>query len=295
MAINVNELILDKVRSLIFTDLADGSAIGRLTKLEDPSLQTAAEAEEVTDAQGALITKLFRAKTGRFEATNSLFSMDLLAQQYGSEKEVANETTKIVVPCEETLEVASGKVTLSHTPSNEIKYIYKLENGTLAQKYTLGSSATANEFTTDGAEITVPTGVTGKIYVEYEYEATSAVRVVNNTENFPSAVGVKIFVIFKDQCNENIKYAGTPEHYKLFLVLKQFNNKLVDKDEAKAMLANIDLTGRESFKESAKNVLDEIFKDEPVVRKTSKKKTVKTEDVEVEIESTKSEENDTEE
>lgn len=87
----------------------------------------------------------------------------------------------------------------------------------------------------------------------------------------------------------------TPEHYKLFLVLKQFNNKLIDKDEAKAMLANIDLTGRESFKESAKNVLDEIFKDELVARKTSKKKPVKTEDIEVEVESTKSEESDTEE
>ena len=209
MAINVNELILDKVRSLIFTDLADGSVIGRLTKLEDPSLRTAAEAEDITDAQGSLITKLFRAKTGRFEATNSLFSMDLLAQQYGSEKEVASETTKIIVPCEETLEVTSGKVTLSHTPSNEIKYIYKLENGTLAQKYIVGTSATANEFTTDGAEITVPTDVTGKIYVEYEYEATSAVKVSNNTEKFPEAVGVKIFAIFKDQCNENIKYAGS--------------------------------------------------------------------------------------
>ena len=29
----------------IFTDLADGSVIGRLTKLEDPSLQTAAEGD----------------------------------------------------------------------------------------------------------------------------------------------------------------------------------------------------------------------------------------------------------
>ena len=209
MAINVNELILDKVRSLIFTDLADGSVIGRLTKLEDPSLQTAAEGEEVTDAQGALITKIFRAKTGRFEATNSLLSIDLLAQQYGTKKEVASETSKIVVPCEETLTVAEGKITLSHTPSNTIKYIYKLENGTLAQKYVLGTAASATEFSIDGAEITVPTDVTGKIYVEYEYEATSAVRVVNNTENFPEAVGVKVFAIFKDMCNENIKYAGS--------------------------------------------------------------------------------------
>ena len=82
--------------------------------------------------------------------------------------------------------------------------------GTLwVQKYIVGTSATANEFTTEGAEITVPTGVTGKIYVEYEYEATSAVKVSNNTEKFPEAVGVKIFAIFKDQCNENIKYAGS--------------------------------------------------------------------------------------
>lgn len=209
MAINVNELILDKVRSLIFTDLADGSVIGRLTKLEDPSLQTAAEGEEVTDAQGALITKIFRAKTGRFEATNSLLSIDLLAQQYGTEKEIASETSTIVTPCEETLTVADGKITLSHTPSNTIKYIYKLENGTLAEKYVVGATSSATEFAIDGAEITVPTDVTGKIYVEYEYEATSAVRVVNNTENFPEAVGVKVFAIFKDMCNENIKYAGS--------------------------------------------------------------------------------------
>lgn len=207
--INVNELILDKVRSLIFTDLSDGSVIARLTKLEDPSLQTAAESEEVTDAQGALITKLFRAKTGRFEATNSLFSVDLLAQQYGTDKEVANDTAKIIVPCEETLTVSDGTITLSHTPSNTVKYIYKLENGTLAQKYTVGASASDTEFTISDAVITVPSGVTGKIYVEYEYESASAVRVVNNTENFPETVGVKVFAIFKDMCNENIKYAGS--------------------------------------------------------------------------------------
>ena len=209
MAMNVNDLILDKVRSLIFTNLEDGSVVGRLTKLEDPSLQTAAEAEEVTDAQGALITKLFRAKTGRFEATNSLFSMDLLAQQYGADKIVADETNKIIQSCEETLEVADGKVTLTHTPSNEIKYIYKLESNALAKKYIVGTTATASEFAVKGAEITVPTDVTGKIYVEYEYESTDAVKVVNNTENFPEAVGVKIFAIFKDVCNENKKYAGT--------------------------------------------------------------------------------------
>lgn len=206
---NVNELILDKVRSLIFTDLADGSVIGRLTKLEDPSLQTAAEGEEITDAQGALISKIFRAKTGKFSATNSLFSMDLLALQYGADKEIADDTNKIVVPVEEILMVdATGKVTLAHEPLGAIKYIYQLENGQLAKKFTVGTAASATDFEINGKEITVPTGVTGRIYVEYEYESTSAVRVSNSTDKFPEAVGVKIFAIFKDMCNENIKYAG---------------------------------------------------------------------------------------
>ncbi len=209
MAINVNELILDKVRSLIFTDLEDGSVIGRLTKLEDPSLQTAAEAEEITDAQGALITKLFRAKTGRFEATNSLFSMDLLAQQYGTDKEVASESVKINVPCEETLEIEGGKVTLSHAPAGDIKYIYKLENNALATKYSLGTAASATEFAVEGTTITTPTDVTGKIWVEYEYEATDAVKVVNDADKFPTSVGVKVFALFRDPCNDNIKYAGS--------------------------------------------------------------------------------------
>ena len=206
---NVNELILDRVRSLSFTDLSDGSVVGRLTKLEDSSLQTSADSEELTDAQGAIITKIFRAKKGRYEAQNSVFSMDLLAQQYGTKKEVASEENKIIVPCEETLTVSEGgTITLSHTPSNTIKYIYKLEKNALAQKYIVGVEANENSFAINETTITVPTGVTGKIYVEYEYESTSAVKVINNTENFPEAVGVKIFAIFKDICNENIKYAG---------------------------------------------------------------------------------------
>ncbi len=206
---NVNELILDKVRSLIFTDLADGSVIGRLTKLEEPSLQTAAEGEDITDAQGALITKLFRAKTGKFTANNSLFSVDLLALQYGADKELASESDKIIVPIEEILTVENGKITLSHMPSSEIRHIYKLESGQLATKYTLGAAASETEFSISDQEITVPTGITGKIYVEYEYESANAVRVKNSAEKFPEAVGVKIFAIFKDMFNENVKYAGT--------------------------------------------------------------------------------------
>lgn len=64
----------------------------------------------------------------------------------------------------------------------------------------------------------------------------------------------------------------TVEHYQIFLILKQFNNGIIDKEEAKSMLSGLDLSKRDTFKESAKNVLNEIFKDETLHRKSLRKK-----------------------
>lgn len=207
---NVNELILDKVRSLIFTDYANGNIVGRLTQLEDSSLQMGAEGEEVVDAVGSLITTIYRAKTATYSASNSLFSVDLLALQAGADKEVATSASKITVPCEEILTVADGKITLTNTPVDEIQTIYLLENGQLGVGYTKGAAAASEtEFSITDKEITVPTGITnGRFYVQYSYETDSAVKVTNNTENFPKMVGCKIFALFRDQCDENKKYAG---------------------------------------------------------------------------------------
>ncbi len=68
-----------------------------------------------------------------------------------------------------------------------------------------------------------------------------------------------------DTCNEIKKITpwkkltDTIEHYKIFTVLKDYNNKVINKREAKKMLSGIDLSGRENFKESAKNLLNDIF------------------------------------
>lgn len=208
MAINLDELVIERMKSLTFTDLADGSVIGRLTKLEDVSLNTTSESEDVTDAIGSVITKIFKAKTGRIEGSNSLFSANLLAQQYGTTKEVASGTSKIIVPCEQILTIEGGQIELAHTPHGQIKYIYRLVNGGLADKYTLGAGVSATEFTITDKVIETPTDVTGSIYVEYEYESEEAIRVVNRAEDFPTSVGVKMYGIFRDVCNDNIKYYG---------------------------------------------------------------------------------------
>ena len=208
MAFNKNEMILDRIRSLTAHDLSTDAMLLRLTSLEDPSLQCTAEGEEVTDAIGALITTLYRAKKATFSATNSLISLDLAASQYGAQKEVASESNKIVTSTYEILTVEDGAVTLKHTPKNDVLWIYAVANGETGTGYKAGSAVSDTEFTIADKVITVPTGLVGKVYVEYEYETSEAVRIVNSASKFPEACKVRIYAYFRDKCNENLVYSG---------------------------------------------------------------------------------------
>lgn len=215
MAFNKNELILDRVRSLTACSLIDKKMLFRLTSIEDPSVSCTAEGEEVTDAVGSLITTLYRAKKATISGTNSLISLDLASAQYGSEKEVADTTNKITDYTYEILEVASGKtkVKLAHKPvnANDIKWIYSIVDNEIGTAYsaapvTGGSgSATATTFViSDEGEITVPTGFTGKLFVEYTYETENAVRVSNKASKFPDACSVILYCYFRDKCSEKL-------------------------------------------------------------------------------------------
>lgn len=210
--INPNELILDRVRYLTAHDLETKEKLFMLTQLEEPSLNCTAEGEDVTDAVGALITTMYRSKQAEFTATNSLLSLDLAAAQYGTEKEVADADNKIVDWTYEFIDIPAEATTvkLAKAPvADSVKFIYAVENGAAATSYPVAAAASATEFmVADDGTITLPTGMTGKVFVEYQYESESAVRIVNSASEFPEACEVVIYAIFRDVCNENKVYAG---------------------------------------------------------------------------------------
>lgn len=213
MAFNKNELILDRVRSMTFNDLSTGEMLFRLTQLEDPTLTCTSEGEEVTDALGSVITTLYRSKKATFSATNSLVSLDLAAAQYGTKKEVAETGKEIVTRTFETITIpdAATTVKLAHKPANkdDVKFIYAIANGELGKSYKAGADASQTDFVIDEqGTITLPIGLTGKIYVEYEFKTENAVRIVNKASKFPEAAKVVIYAIFRDACNENVVYSG---------------------------------------------------------------------------------------
>ena len=213
MAFNKNELILDRVRSMTFNDLSTGEMLFRLTQLEEPTLTCTSEGEEVTDALGSVITTLYRSKKATFSATNSLVSLDLAAAQYGTKKEVAETGKEIVSRTFETITIPDGEtaVKLAHKPANkdDVKFIYSIANGELGKSYKAGAAASDTDFVIDEeGTVTLPTGLTGKIYVEYDFKTENAVRIVNKASKFPEAAKVVIYAIFRDACNENVVYSG---------------------------------------------------------------------------------------
>ncbi len=49
------------------------------------------------------------------------------------------------------------------------------------------------------------------------------------------------------------------EHFKIFMILKNYNNGLLAGSEARQQLSALDLSGKDSFNESSRKVLADIF------------------------------------
>ena len=209
MAFNPNEMLIDRVRYVTAHDIKTNEQLFMLSELEEASLNTSAEGEDVTDAVGALITTIYRSKQAEFTATNSLFSLNLAAAQFGTKKEVASEGATITDYTYEMIDIPEGaaEVTLKHVPvADSVQYIYAVENGVASTSYKVGAAASDTEFVIDEetGKITLPTGMTGKVFVEYQYESTNAVRLINRASEFPQVCSAIIDVIFKDVCTEEL-------------------------------------------------------------------------------------------
>lgn len=214
MSFNANELILEKIRAVEEYDTVTGELRGRYTQIVEPSLKTSAEGSDVTDALGTPIMTFYRNQQAQLSFTNSLFSLDLAASQFGSKKVVADSETKINMPVSEIIKIdTSGEkptATLKYTPiDGTLKYV-KVVNAdkTFGETYSLDVTAADKKFSIADQVISLPAGVTGRVFVSYIREAESAVSVVKTSNSLPETCVIWMHAIFHDPCNQALKYSG---------------------------------------------------------------------------------------
>jgi len=63
------------------------------------------------------------------------------------------------------------------------------------------------------------------------------------------------------------KVTDTAEHYQIFCVMRDYNNGIIDANKASALLDKMDLSEKDSFRESVKETLTEIASKKKVVEK----------------------------
>lgn len=216
MSFNPNELVLERIRAVEEYNPSTMELEGRYTQIESPSLQTSANGTQVTDAMGAEIVTFYNAQQGTFSFTNSLHSLDLMASQFGTKKEVADNKSKITVPVSEIIEIKDKVATLKYAPVGtsgaEVQYAKVInENNTFGKTYKAAStSGEAGTFVVDATAktLTFNDDVEGRVFVQYERESENSVKVTKNTDALPEIKTLLIHAIFHDPCNPNLVYAG---------------------------------------------------------------------------------------
>ena len=183
---DINNFVIDRCLRAIMVDTDTGEILWSINQITEPSIKCESDTTQATDALEVPIMEFDRAKKATFSATNSLFDLGLAAAQFGTKKQVADAESKVIATAFETIDIAAGTaVTLKHTPTEQIKYIYELKgDSTLGKKYTNGAAASDDKFVhakgTDS--VTLPTGLSkgSQLFVEYEYETDEAVKVTNS-------------------------------------------------------------------------------------------------------------------
>jgi len=211
---DMNNFVIDRIIRGVALSQKDDSVLFSINQIQNASLNCASESTDAVDAMGTPIATFYRAKSAEFSAENALFDMNLMATQLGTAKKVADDKNKIVIPAMESFTVTEGrKHELKHTPVKAPKEMYALnDDSTFGKPYSLGTAASADEFSIADRTVSLPTDaelvVGTEMFVMYEYETDKAVEVVNSAKNFPVGCKFVMEVLGCDVCDQtNLVYA----------------------------------------------------------------------------------------
>ena len=209
--VNFEQLVIDRTLDAYFEN-QEHEILAVLDQVSNLQINVSSETQDKTDAQGALISRKYKAKSAEVTAENAMFSMNLNALQSGS---VAKRGSAVELP--RIMTVEKGKnIILPDVPNDGTLVVYGTkENGLLdtEKKYDQGSTASAGTFsaTTANGKTTValPTDATNLVVIKYMYkvaEGKQALRIDHDAVSVPKACTATFRVLCSDVCDPETAY-----------------------------------------------------------------------------------------
>ena len=223
---NINNLLIEKVKEAAMFN-SDGSIRWTAADVSNATINVTSTSTDKLDAMQNVISKLYQGKQAEVSFESAFFSLGLIAAQSGTDVVSAINAAPIKTAFREELTVGktsgtvNATVTLSRTPvgtsGSEVKYIYVMNSDrSLGTRYGVAAVAAEDKFSISGKVITLPTGTglftkDSVIVVYYDSNVEDGASVTNTAAANTDAGLFRLFVIFKDVCNEEIKYSGVIE------------------------------------------------------------------------------------
>lgn len=200
----LGDLAVDRIIAGVAQD-NKGKLLYTLTNLQEASIEITADSTDVTDGTGAVIKTFYRAKQGKFTATNSTINLPIIGAMSGTDPRYASDSEALNIPM--IITTSKTAVTLPNITGtgedNNIVVNAIEKNGTLGAQYTLASgTATAGTYSVTGGKMTIkPADGDTKFIIKYNRSITKdAIAIVNKADAFPKTVKLTLKVLIVDPC-----------------------------------------------------------------------------------------------
>lgn len=210
MAFSLDGIVIDRIQYGVAESSA-GEILYVLNQLADATIEVSAETKEAKDAQGTLIKKFYNGKAATFTANNAIVDFNILGAATGTDKIVAGQDNKVVMPKIVTVKNGVATVALNGACEGTIRVVGLSNNGTKVANYKLGAAASATDFVFADGTLTLPTGVeaaeVATFMIKFDREVGengSGVKIMNQADKYPRSIVLTLKALAVDPCTPDV-------------------------------------------------------------------------------------------
>ena len=145
MSFRLGDFIVNDILYSLASNISTGDPLYVLTQLSEVQVNVTAESNDITDKDGNVVLRNYRAKQGDFTATNAFLNANVIAAA-GATTEFADGTNTLTAPKIIKVKRTDLTTTISNAVSGSITVNQYYGDGSLGRSYDLGVAASATEF-----------------------------------------------------------------------------------------------------------------------------------------------------
>lgn len=175
MSFRLGDFIVQDIMYGLASKISTNESLYVLTQLSEAQIAVTADSNDITDKDGNVVVRQYRAKQGEFTATNAFMNANVIGAA-GATTKFASSSNVQIGPKMIVVSAADGTAVLENVVAGSIVVDQYFADGALGKKYELGVSASETEFAVTTGSTTI-----------YNFTDVTAAYVLADAESeFPS-------------------------------------------------------------------------------------------------------------